>query len=137
MLGRTSILALAICAGGLGACTHVEHHHTHLPPAATEARRGPPPHAPAHGYRHKHHTHAGSVDLVFDSGLGVYVVVGWPDHYWSDDHYYRWVDGGWLRSAHLDGGWAACSSGRIPPGLAKKHAKHGGKNKSHPASRRR
>ena len=30
-------------------------------------RHGPPPHAPAHGYRHKQH----GVELVYDSGRGV------------------------------------------------------------------
>jgi hypothetical protein len=140
MLHRTALLTIALSASGLVGCTYVNHHHTHAPPVPghSEARRGPPPHAPAHGYRHKQHTHMGGVDLIFDSGLGVYVVVGWPDHYWHHDHYYRWVDGGWLISARLDGGWAACSDGRVPPGLVKKHPRAHGKKEhwKHPASRK-
>src|SRR5262245_11687981 len=47
---------------------------------------GPPPWAPAHGHR-RHHQRAyqhrdATVDMVFDSGLGVYVVVGLPNYYY-------------------------------------------------------
>jgi hypothetical protein len=132
MSHRIALLVLALGASSL-ACTYVEHHH-HVPPPHAEVRHGPPPHAPAHGYRHKHPGPAGSVDLVFDSGLGVYVVVGWPGYYWHHDHYYRFVEGTWMISTRLDAGWVSCSSGRVPPGLAKKHAGHGHKGKGkHPA----
>jgi hypothetical protein len=131
MLHRIARLtALIVSAGGLTACIHVvEHDHPQPPPGPAEVRRGngPPPHAPAHGYRRKQQTDLGSVDLVFDSGLGVYVVVGWPDHYWYQDRYYRWVDGVWMASAQLDAGWLTCSSGKVPPGLVKKHATGNGK----------
>ena len=141
MLHRAALLTIALTAGGLVGCTYVSHHHTHLPPDHGEAHRGhgPPPHAPAHGYRHKHHAHGGDVELVFDSGLGVYVVVGWPDYYWHSDHYYRWNDGGWMISARLDGGWATCSDSNVPGGLNKKHGKKHGKKDhwKHPASRGR
>ncbi len=54
---------------------------------------GPPPWAPAHGYRRNHqrayqHRDA-TVDLAFDSGLGVYVVVGLPNYYYWDGFYLR------------------------------------------------
>ena len=62
---------------------------------------GPPPHAPAHGHRHKLRGHGGS--LTFDSGLGVYVVVGHGDLFYWRDHFYRWHDGGWQTSAPKDG----------------------------------
>jgi hypothetical protein len=138
MLSRSALLTIALTASGLVGC--ITHHHTHVPPdhGHSEARGGPPPHAPAHGYRHKQHTHAGGVDLIFDSGIGVYVVVGWPDHYWHRDHYYRWVDGGWMISTRLDGGWAACGDSRVPGGLFKKHPRaHGKKGSKHPASHKR
>ena len=31
------------------------------------------------------------MELVFDDNLGVYVVVGYPDHYHDGKHYYRWA----------------------------------------------
>jgi hypothetical protein len=74
------------------------HHHYHDP---GYSRGGPPPHAPAHGYRHKQSNH----DLVFDSGLGVYVVLGRPDYYFWDNRYYRYHDGHWQFSADVDGRW--------------------------------
>ena len=66
------------------------HHHHHSGKGASGPvvlkKAGPPPHAPAHGYRHKHEH---GVELVFDSQLGVYVVVGWKDHFFSAGRYYR------------------------------------------------
>ena len=92
---------------------------------------GPPPHAPAHGYRRKHRSGAAEIDLVFDSGMGVYVVVGVPNHYYWDGHYLRIDDGRWYASAELKGHWKLRSSDSLPPGLRKKHAKHH-KHKKHP-----
>jgi len=39
---------------------------------------GPPAHAPANGYRYKYQGH----DMVYDSGLGVYVVIGQSSVYY-------------------------------------------------------
>ncbi len=80
---------------------------------------GPPPHAPAHGYRAKHHEHG--PDLVFDSGLGVYVVAGLTDVYFHDAHYYRWINSGWEISVDISGPWKAPSYSKLPRGLQKKH----------------
>ena len=74
--GCTGIDSLTIGAGG----------HPH----ARGRGHGPPPHAPAHGYRHKAQRHG--AELEFDSGLGVYVVVGVPLHYYLDGLYLR-LDG--------------------------------------------
>lgn len=85
---------------------------------------GPPPHAPAHGYRAKQHGH----DLVYDSSLGVYVVVGLPGVYYHDGLYYRYRDDHWYYSGDLDRDWRDYGGDRrLPPGLAKKHG--GGKGK--------
>ena len=62
---------------------------------------GPPPHAPAHGYRRKHHGH----DLVFDTDLGVYIVMGLPGLYFIDGLYYRVSSDGWHYSVRPDGDW--------------------------------
>jgi hypothetical protein len=90
---------------------------------------GPPPHAPAHGYRHKHHGH----DLEFDSFLGVYVVVGLTSHYFIDGVFYKVTDHGWFSSHDIDKGWKAYKKDKLPGGLHKKykykdkdkHEKHG------------
>jgi hypothetical protein len=109
---------------------------------------GPPPWAPAHGYRHKHQrayqSHSGTVDLVFDSGLGVYVVVGLPNYYYWDGWYLRLDAGRWVQAPHLDSRWSPCPVDRVPGGLRAKadksnkpgkgHAK--GKSKGHGPAKR-
>jgi len=74
---------------------------------------GPPPHAPAHGYRHKHH----GLELVFDSGPGVYVVIGFPHHYYHKGHYYWYHGPMWKMSTHMDGPWESVSEDKLPSGL--------------------
>lgn len=89
------------------------------------AGSGPPPHAPAHGYRHKH---ASGVDLRFDSDLALYVVVGELDHYFHKNEFYRLYESVWEVAAALEGPWSSVSAGHLPPGLGKKHP---GKAKGH------
>lgn len=104
----------------------------------TNRHHGPPPHAPAHGYRHKHQHQQQDLELVFDSGLGVYIVVDIPDRYYWNGYYLR-IDGDqWYASVNLDSGWEPRSDDSLPPGLKKKHpkAKHGKPKKSHPAKGR-
>lgn len=48
---------------------------------------GPPPHAPAHGHRH---SYGDGIELVIDSGLGLYVVSSRPHYYFQDGWYWRW-----------------------------------------------
>ena len=103
---------------------------------------GPPPHAPAHGHRRKHHRHHDQ-ELRFDSNLGVYVVVGLTEVYFSNDSFIRLRGDGWQVSASLDGPWDARAEDRIPPGLRskhhakkhEKHHKHKGKAKGHGAAK--
>ncbi len=92
---------------------------------------GPPPHAPAHGHRRKQHDSAGGLELVFDSEVGVYVVVDIPNHYYWDGYYLRIENGSWYASTKLESGWKSRSSESLPPGLRKKQSKHG-KTKKHP-----
>ncbi len=75
---------------------------------------GPPAHAPAHGYRNKQ---VCGVEVVFDAGRGVYVVVGLPDHYYYDGYFYRLRAGAWEMSLKPDTGWASVSIGSLPSGL--------------------
>jgi hypothetical protein len=91
--GATAALALPACVAG---------------PAV-----GPPPHAPAHGYRHKY----GSTVLVYDSGPGIYLVSGRPDHYYYGGHYYRPRGRTWYRAVALDGPWQPAPHRAVPPGL--------------------
>ena len=93
------------------------------------AKHGPPPHAPAHGYRHKHR----DVELVFDSGRGVYVVIGLPHHYYFKGHYYRLRETNWEVGVHVEGPWEFVYEDSLPRGLrAKERGKGKGKSKEHP-----
>jgi len=95
---------------------HVGHH---------DHGYGPPPHAPANGYRWKRHHHDHDVDLVFNSDLGVYVVVDIPNRFYWNGYYLRIEDDGWYASVDLDGRWKPRAEDSLPPGLRKKYAKHG------------
>ena len=86
---------------------------------------GPPPHAPAHGHRRKQ---GAGVELVFDAGMGVYVVVGCVDHYYYDGTFFRLHSGAWQVSLYPDRGWGPLGHKSLPPGL---HARANGKIKRH------
>jgi len=98
------------CQGIVVAPRAHEHVAVHRP--------GPPSHAPAHGYRHKHRT---GVEIRFDSHLGVYIVEGRTDIYFHDGWFIRIRSGVWQVSASLDGQWKDRSSDWVPPGLRSKH----------------
>jgi len=83
---------------------------------------GPPPHAPAHGYRHKHHGR----DLVFDRELGVYVVVGLRDVWFLDGSYFRVSGENWEVSVGTPDHWRVASVEIVPARLKTKRHPHGG-----------
>jgi len=85
---------------------------------------GPPSHAPAHGYRHKHQT---GVEIRFDSHLGVYIVEGKTDIYFHDGWFIRIRSGVWQVSVTLNGQWKDRSADWVPPGLRSKHHAKGPK----------
>jgi len=87
----------------------------------------PPPHAPAHGYRHKHKKQ----NLIFDTGVGVYVVVGLLDHYFHNDRYYRYRKGIWETTKTLEGLWRKTTEHDLPVKLYQSKA-----GKSHPGKGR-
>ncbi len=119
------IIALVVSAGfAISACNTAIHCSQTVNPPVGEKHAGPPPHAPAHGYRHKH---PDGVQLVFDSGIGVYVVAGYTEHYFYKDKYYRWSKNSWQVSSHIGKGWAPVSEKSIPPGLRKTHVCKKGK----------
>lgn len=84
----------------------------------------PPQWAPAHGYRDKNDD---GLDIVFDSGLGVYMVVDMLGVYWDDDYYYRERNNRWERSRSPESGWILIESDDVPPGLAQKGRENKGK----------
>ena len=86
---------------------------------------GPPPHAPAHGYRAKYHGHS----MVYDRDVDAYVVVNLPDTYFGNNLYLRFSsDGRWMASASLGGNWRLAVGHEIPYKLKTrywhKHKKH-------------
>jgi len=126
---------LAVVSSGCGHISSVAIGRSGQHASRDRDGHGPPPHAPAHGHRRKQNDGDHGLELVFDSQLGVYVVVDIPDHYYWDGYYLRIDDRGWYASTELEGRWAPRSSGSLPPGLRKKYAKHG-KAKQHPAKGR-
>jgi predicted small secreted protein len=74
-------------------------------------KKGPPRHAPAHGYRHNHQGH----DIVYDAKIGAYIVINIPDTYFHNNMYIRLsTDGRWMVSANLNNGWRVESGTEIP-----------------------
>lgn len=115
---KSTAIAFTVALSLAGCHQYVDIYPDHGPGYGRD-RGGPPDHAPAHGYRKKYHDH----DLMFDSGVGVYVVVGSPGFYFWDDFYWRLRDGIWIRASAFDGPWLVVEDTyhRLPPGLAKKH----------------
>ncbi|MDC9725466.1 MAG: hypothetical protein PSN44_06060 [Gammaproteobacteria bacterium] len=90
-------------------------------------KHAPPPHAPAHGYRHNHKKH----DMSYDSGLSVYVVLGLTDHYFDNGIYYRYRDGAWQVSASIGGHWENTVNHAVPSKLFKSKMKELKHQKKH------
>ena len=89
-------------------------------------KHGPPPHAPANGYRYKHRD---GVELIFDSRLGAYSVAGLNDTYFQNELFMRLSSKGeWEVAAHFSGPWRLAADGEVPSKL-KKYKKHPGKGK--------
>ena len=82
--------------------------------------KGPPPHAPAHGYRHKQQD---GVELEYDSRLGVYFAVKIPNVYFYNDLYLRLSDSNWEVAANFNGPWRPETKGEVPYKLKKSKGK--------------
>jgi hypothetical protein len=94
-------------------------------------KKGPPPHAPAHGYRHKNHD---GNEVEYDEKMGVYIVLKISETYFSNDLYIRMSsDGKWIVSTKLEGGWRVAVGSEVPYKLKeykyKKKKKHKKKHK--------
>jgi hypothetical protein len=75
-------------------------------------KQGPPSHAPAHGYRDKHHD---GNELEYDKELGVYIVVNAPETYFGNNLYIRLsTSGKWIVSIKLEGAWRIAVENEVP-----------------------
>lgn len=119
-------MVIILLASGLACSSAPTVQYAKTGPVKSQGH-GPPPHAPAHGYRAK--THDG-VELVFRSDLGVYVVVGVSGYYFLDEVFYHREGHGWVTSEHMDGPWQSVSISGVPPGL-RSEDKVKGKAKGH------
>jgi hypothetical protein len=120
-------LFAVILAGFVLICSSCSRVIVH-PSGHKKVGHGPPSHAPAHGYRRKNHH---GVEMTYDSGCGVYVVVGFTNHYFFEGHYYRFGHDGWQVSLNVNSGWKAAGEESLPHGLRGKHkGKHA--KKTHP-----
>jgi len=113
------IVAFALSSPAFWGCSGSVRYHPSTNPVVVKNHPGPPPHAPAHGYRHKH---GDGVVLVYDSGIGVYVASGHAGVYFYEGSYYRQHSGAWEACAKIDGNWRKASHNKIPPGLQDKQA---------------
>lgn len=106
------IIGVAGCVDRAGVRYDSDPHYT---------KSGPPPHAPAHGYRSKHHQH----DMIYDSKIAAYIVVGWAEHYFDNDLYFRYRDGRWQMNVNLDNdrGWKHADDREVPHKLRNSKAK--------------
>ena len=111
-------LLAASCLLGVPGCA------LHRTPEAIAAHDGdelgPPPLAPAHGWRRRH---PDGVEIVYRSELGAYVVVGVDDAYYCDDVFYLWDSGRWLRAPHFTGPWLAVPASEVPANLTRRPGK--------------
>ncbi len=83
-------------------------------------KKGPPAHAPAHGYRYQHAEDG--VVLTYDSKIGVYVVTGYNHTYFNNSVYFRYASDRWELSKRVKGPWKAVVERDVPPGLKERYA---------------
>jgi hypothetical protein len=82
-----------------------------------DSRDYPPVH-PHDGYRY---AYPGGLTLIFDSGLGLYGVFGYPDYYYTGGYFYRWDSGYWNRSRYWNRNWERCESRYWPRPIYQVH----------------
>ena len=88
-------LLVGLLGVGLSGCIYLAPPNTAFrSPVVTTA-----PSTPADGYRH---TKRGSPDMIYDSRLGLYVVLGYRDHFHDGKRYYRCATH-WYEKAYVGG----------------------------------
>ena len=131
----TTLVTIAAAAAAMSACTRtvVYQERNTKPVVVSDEKSGPPPHAPAHGYRHKHARD--NVTLVYDTGIDVYIVTGYKDCYFSAGQYFRDAGVSWEWSVSIEGPWKVVTqSSDLPSGLRQKghnKGKHKDKGRGH------
>ena len=78
---------------------------------------GPPPYAPAPGYRTSYPAH----NMRYDGQLGVYVLLDLPDHYYFNNVYYKYSRNNWFYRYQDRDKWRSFDGRKLPPGLARKY----------------
>ncbi len=130
------VFAFIICLSLFVGCTTFEEVGVKVKFPSSDTKKikqkgkGPPPHAPAHGYRHKHQD---SIELEYDSGLGVYFSIKNPSVFFYNGYYMRLSDEHWEVSSNFNGPWRL-EKGEVPSNLKKaigKEQKGKGKGKGH------
>jgi len=120
------IFAFILCFGGFAGCKTINEVGVNVKFPSTKIGevkhkgKGPPPHAPAHGYRHKHHD---GVELAYDSRIGVYFAVKVPSVYFYNNLYMRLSDRNWEVAANFNGPWQPEKEGQVPYKLKKEKKK--------------
>jgi len=104
---------LGACSGGSHTTTTAEITSTSGMAVHTTAKNGPPPHAPAHGYRAKH----GGAEMVYDSNCGIYRVTGMSGTYYCDGYFYRLEYNTWTMATRMDGRWTVVRRGKLPKAI--------------------
>ena len=115
-----TLIYLACLAFTLSGCVALatSGHHPRSEVKSQRSGYGPPPHAPAHGYRHKYEQ---GIVLQFDSAIGAYLVLGHPGIYFYDNRYLRRHSRGhWLSARHVDGPWQRGAATEVPAKLDKR-----------------
>jgi len=78
-----------------------------------------PPNRPSAGFVFYYEPQA--VRLVYNTGLGVYLVEGHPHCYYHRGRFYRVDNGVWVSTTNFKAGkWKKAKRNSLPPGLAKK-----------------
>ena len=86
----TITCACILCLSFVAGCKTVNNVSINInapykkPKKVKHKKKGPPPHAPAHGYRHKNQD---GIQLQFDNNLGVYIVITMPGVYFYNGFY--------------------------------------------------
>ena len=115
--GRNSVKGFVLPLLLIGSALNCTNATLKTPPNVTlksKKGHGPPPHAPAHGYRART---GDGIEIVYDSKLGVYVVFGISSHYYSDGIYYRVNGDQWEATSRFHGSWKVVAGYKVPFGL--------------------
>jgi hypothetical protein len=122
---RIMVATFLVVAAASSACTRtVVYKESTSGPVLVDEKNGPPSHAPAYGYR-RNHPGDDDVVLMYDTTLGVYIVSGYDECYYSGGQYFRFVANRWEWSVSIGGTWKIMKDVRdLPPGLREHHG-HG------------